>query len=261
MSNNSHLERKATSNGVSLLYIIGTPIGNLEDLSFRALRILKEVDLILCEDTRITKKLLDNYRIKTPVLSYHQHSKLKKVENILQLLKEGRNLALVSDAGTPGISDPGNLLVNEVIKRLVDELRSSPPFAGAQVRDEVKVIPVPGPSAGIAAASISGFSMDKFIFMGFPPAKRKRKKFFEEVIKSKYPVIFYESPHRIIKTLNELNLESEAVWGELEVLVCRELTKKFETIYRGKIKEVIEKINSPAGEKIKGEFVVIVKRK
>ncbi|MBL7150072.1 MAG: 16S rRNA (cytidine(1402)-2'-O)-methyltransferase [Candidatus Pacebacteria bacterium] len=227
---------------MSALYIIGTPIGNLEDLSFRALRILKEVDLILCEDTRVTKKLLDNYGIKAQALSYHQHSKLKKVEEIIQLLKEGKNLALVSDAGTPGISDPGNKLVEEVINRL---------------RDEVKVIPIPGPSAVTAAASISGFPMDKFIFMGFPPTKRKRKKFFEEMINSKYPVIFYESPYRIMKTLKELS----SFVGDREIVVCRELTKKFETTYRGTIKEVIEKINPLAGGKIKGEFVAIVERK
>lgn len=248
---------------MSALYIIGTPIGNLEDLSFRALRILKEVDLILCEDTRVTKKLLDNYGIKTQTLSYHQHSKLKKVEEIIQLLKEGKNLALVSDAGTPGISDPGNKLVEEVINRLVDELRSSPPFAGTQAKDEVKVIPIPGPSAVTAAASISGFPMDKFIFMGFPPTKRKRKKFFEEMINSKYPVIFYESPYRITKTLNELQnlIICYGLIDKLGVVVCRELTKKFETTCRGTIKEVIEKINPPAGGKIKGEFVVIVERK
>lgn len=242
---------------MSALYIIGTPIGNLEDLSFRALRILKEVDLILCEDTRVTKKLLDNYGIKAQALSYHQHSKLKKVEEIIQLLKEGKNLALVSDAGTPGISDPGNKLVEEVINRSVGELCSSPPSAGAQVRDEVKVIPIPGPSAVTAAASISGFPMDKFIFMGFPPTKRKRKKFFEEMINSKYPVIFYESPYRIMKTLKELS----SFVGDREIVVCRELTKKFETTYRGTIKEVIEKINPLAGGKIKGEFVAIVERK
>ena len=246
---------------MSALYIIGSPIGNLEDLSFRALRILKEVDLILCEDTRVTKKLLDHYGIKTQTLSYHQHSKLKKVEEIIQLLKEGKNLALISDAGTPGISDPGNKLVEEVINRSVDELRSSPPFADSQARDEVKVIPIPGPSAVTAAASISGFPMDRFIFMGFPPTKRKRKKFFEEMINSKYPVIFYESPYRIMKSLKELELEAKTYNLKPEIVVCRELTKKFETTYRGTIKEVIEKINPPDGGKIKGEFVVIVERK
>jgi len=172
------------------LYIIGTPIGNLKDITLRALEVLKEVDLILCEDTRVTKKLLEHYQIKKPLLNYHQHSRLKKVNYILELLKQGKNLALVSDAGTPGISDPGNLLVYEAIERL---------------REKVEIIPIPGPSAATAAASISGFPMDKFLFLGFPPTKRKRKKFFEAVVKSKYPVIFYESPYRIIKTLKELS--------------------------------------------------------
>ena len=218
------------------LYIIGTPIGNLKDITLRALEVLKEVDLILCEDTRVTKKLLEHCQIKKPLLSYHQHSKLKKVNYILELLKQGKNLALVSDAGTPGISDPGNLLVYEAIERL---------------REKVEIIPIPGPSAATAAASISGFPMDKFLFLGFPPTKRKRKKFFEAVVKSKYPVIFYESPYRIIKTLKELS----SFIGNREIVVCREVTKKFETIYRGEIEEVIKEIEKDI---IKGEFVIIV---
>jgi len=224
---------------MSTLYIVATPIGNLEDLTFRALRVLKGVDLILCEDTRVTKKLLDHYQIKTPTLSYHQHSKLKKVEYIIQLLKAGKNLALVSDAGTPGISDPGNKLVNAII--------TSPGL----VR---KIVSVPGPSAVTTAASISGFPMDKFIFLGFPPTKRKRKKFFEEVLSSKYPVVFYESPYRILKTLKELSSFTE----NREIVVCRELTKKFETIYRGRIEKVIKEIEK---DQARGEFVVVVEGK
>ena len=238
------------------LYIIGTPIGNLKDITLRALEVLKEVDLILCEDTRVTKKLLEHYQIKKPLLNYHQHSRLKKVNYILELLKQGKNLALVSDAGTPGISDPGNLLVYEAIKRLVKEDRSSSsPFAAARVSDEVKIIPIPGPSAATAAASISGFPMDKFLFLGFPPTKRKRKKFFEAVVKSKYPVIFYESPYRIIKSLRDLQLISKTYNLKPKIVVCRELTKKFETIYRGEIEEVIKEIEKDI---IKGEFVIIV---
>ncbi len=222
-----------------ILYIVATPIGNLEDISKRALRILSEVDLILCEDTRVTKKLLDRYQIKTSTLSYHQHSKLKKIDYILEQLGKGKNLALVSDAGTPGISDPGNKLISLTMERYND----------------LTIIPVPGPSAVTAAVSVSGLPMDKFIFLGFPPVKKKRKKFFEEIINSKYPVIFYESPYRIIKTLTELSNMN----NKLSVVVCRELTKKFETIYRGKIEEAIKEIeNPPAGGKIKGEFVVIV---
>jgi 16S rRNA (cytidine1402-2'-O)-methyltransferase len=228
---------------MSVLYIVATPIGNLEDISLRVLKILKEVDLILCEDTRVTKKLLDHYGIKTPVLSYHQHSKIQKIDYILNLLKEGKNLALVSDAGTPGISDPGNKLISLIVEKV----------------EMVEIVPIPGASAITAAASISGFSMDKFLFLGFPPKKRKRKKFFEEVINSKYPVIFYESPYRIIKTLKELSLAFVQIRGQISensrVVVCRELTKKFETIYRGKIDEVIKEIEK---DKIKGEFVVIV---
>ena len=224
---------------MSILYIVSTPIGNLEDLAKRALRILSEVDLILSEDTRVTKKLLDHYRIKTPVLSYHQHSQLKKVDYILDLLKRGKNLALVSDAGTPGISDPGNKLIEKVVELLDDQIR---------------IVPIPGPSAVTAAASISGFPMDKFIFLGFPPTKRKRKKFFEEITKSKYPLIFYESPYRILKTLEEL----KPLIDNRKIVVCRELTKKFETIYRGKIEEVIKKIKK---DQIKGEFVVIIEGK
>jgi 16S rRNA (cytidine1402-2'-O)-methyltransferase len=147
---------------MSTLYVVATPIGNLEDLTFRALRILKEVDFILCEDTRTTKKLLEHYGIKTQTLSYHQHSRLQKIEYIIQLLERGKNLALVSDAGTPGISDPGNKLIILIVENLKN----------------VKIIPIPGASAGITAASISGFPMEKFVFLGFPPAKKRRKKFF-----------------------------------------------------------------------------------
>jgi 16S rRNA (cytidine1402-2'-O)-methyltransferase len=223
------------------LYIVATPIGNLEDISLRALRILKEVDLILCEDTRVTKKLLDHYQIKKPLLSYHQHSKLQKIDYIISLLKEGKNLALVSDSGTPGVSDPGNKLVEEVINRL---------------REDVKIIPIPGPSALTCAASVSGFPMDKFLFLGFLPKKKKRKEILKEIVKSKYPVIFYESPYRILKTLKELKgIMSNEQRAAKNIVVARELTKKFETIYRGKIDEVIEKIEKSP---LKGEFVVIV---
>ncbi len=219
------------------LNIIATPIGNLKDVTLRTLEVLKEVDLILCEDTRVTKKLLSHYNIRTPVLSYHQYSKLKKINYILDLLKQEKNLALVSDSGTPGISDPGNKLISWIV--------ADPRL------NNVKIIPIPGPAALIAAVSVSGIPMDKFLFLGFLPTKRKRKKFFTKIINSDYPVIFYESPHRILKTLQELNGFSQ----NLEVVVCRELTKKFETIYRGRIEKVIKEINP------KGEFVVIVDNK
>jgi len=228
------------------LYVVASPIGNLEDISQRALRILSEVDLILCEDTRVTKRLLDFYQIKTPTFSYHQHSKLQKIEQIIGFLKKSKNLALISDAGTPGISDPGEKLV----KKAIELLNSS-----------VKIVPIPGPSAVTAAASVSGFPMDKFIFLGFPPVKKKRKKFFEEIINSKYPVIFYESPHRIIKTLEDLYIryfDDRQINAYKNIVVCRELTKKFETIYRGEIEEVIKSIKK---DKIRGEFVVIIGKK
>jgi 16S rRNA (cytidine1402-2'-O)-methyltransferase len=191
----------------------------------------------------VTQKLLNHFEIKTKTLSYHQHSKLKKVEYILDLLKKEQNLALVSDAGTPGISDPGNKLIEGIVNLL---------------NDQVKIISIPGPSALTSAISISGFQTDRFSFLGFPPQKRKRNKFFQEVIDSKYPVIFYESPYRILKTLGEISVLDD----KLSIVVCRELTKKFETIYRGTIKGVIDKLENPkVGEKIKGEFVIIVNSK
>ena len=224
------------------LFIVATPIGNLGDITERALRTLSEVDLILAEDTRVTRKLLEHFKIKTPLVSYHQHTKLQKVDEIIDFLKQGKSLALVSDAGTPGVSDPGNKLIEEV----------------ARVGLSLNIIPIPGASALTAAASISGFPMDSFLFLGFPPAKKKRKKFFNEVVGSPHPVIFYESPYRIIRTLQDLKATYNSSHGnnstEVMVVVCRELTKKFETIYRGKIEDVIKEITP------KGEFVVVVRR-
>ena len=225
---------------MAILYIVATPIGNLEDFSKRGLRILSEVDLILCEDTRQTKKLLEHYNIKTSTLSYHQHSQLQKIDYIINLLGRGKNLALVSDAGTPGISDPGSQLINEAVKTLGSQL---------------KVIPIPGPAAGVAAASVSGFPMNKLLFLGFPPAKNKRKKFFEEIAGSRYPVIFYESPYRIIKTLKELSSFFQELSSSPNIVVCRELTKKFETIYRGSINEVLQQLTK---SEIRGEFAIII---
>jgi len=224
---------------MATLYVVATPIGNLEDLTLRALRILKEVDLILCEDTRRTQKLLNFYQIKKKLLSYHQHSKLKRIEEIIDLLKRGKNLALVSDSGTPSISDPGGKLIEKIFETF---------------GDSVKIVPIPGPSAITSIASISGFPMDKFLFLGFLPKKKKKKEFLEEILKSKYPVIFFESPYRILKTLEEL----EILNPDFKIVVARELTKKFETIYRGKVGEVKEKIKK---DKIKGEFTIVVFKK
>ena len=234
---------------MGILYIIATPIGNLEDISLRALRIFKEVDLILAEDTRTTKKLLIHYQIDKPAISYHQHSRLAKVEYILNQLQKGSKLALVSEAGTPAISDPGGKLVSYLAQKL--------PL--------LKIVPIPGPTALTAGLSVAGLPTDKFIFLGFPPQKKKRNKFFEEALNSKYTVVFYESPHRIAKTLKELELMFQAFRqtsgqadSKFQVVVCRELTKKFETIYRGEINKIIDQMKK---EKIRGEFVVIFGRK
>lgn len=226
---------------MSKLYVVATPIGNLQDVSTRCLDTLKGVDLILAEDTRVTRKLLNHFDIKVPVISYHQHSKVKKVNNIIDHLQRGREIALVSDAGTPGIADPGNKLIEEIIEKL---------------GNKVEIIPIPGPSAATSIASICGFPMDKFLFLGYPPVKRKRNKFFEEVVASKYPVILYESTHRILKTLNELSEISESQNIKILLVVSRELTKKFETTYRGSPQQVIQQLET---DTIKGEFVIVAK--
>lgn len=220
------------------LYIIATPLGNLGDITIRALETLKKVDAILCEDTRRTSKILSAYQINKSLISYHHHSKENKIDQVLSILESGKDLALVSDAGTPGISDPGGLLIERVLKK----------FKGL-----VDIIPIPGPSALITTASVSGFPIDKFYFLGFPPTKRKRSKFFEEVASSKYPVILYESPHRIIKTMREI---LKYVGEEKEAMVGRELTKKFETIYRGTVKDILDDLEKSTP---KGEFVIILK--
>lgn len=216
--------------------MVATPIGNLEDITLRAMRVLKEVDLIACEDTRLTKRLLDHYQITTPTISYHQHSQVGKIDFLISKLKEGKNLALVSDAGTPGISDPGGLLVQ------------------AANREGIKVETIPGPSAVVAALSVSGLPTDRFLFLGFLPHKKGRETLVKEIVESKYTIVFYESVHRIIKALEQL----QAANLNREVVVCRELTKKFETVYRGKVNEVLEKLKPEA---VKGEFVVIVSNK
>jgi 16S rRNA (cytidine1402-2'-O)-methyltransferase len=235
---------------MGILYIVATPIGNLSDITLRAIEVLNNVDLILAEDTRVIRKLLNRFNIEKPVLSYHQHSKLRKINYILNLLKEGKKLALVSDSGTPGISDPGSKLIEEIFES--PKLNLLPNYC-------VKVVPIPGPSALVAAASISGFSMDKFLFLGFPPTKKKRKKFFEKVVTSKYPIVLYESPYRIIKTLKEIKeAQQNCNRKKFRVVVCRELTKLHETIYRGTVEEVLKQLEK---EKTRGEFVVIIENR
>lgn len=219
-----------------VLYIVATPIGNLEDITLRALRVLKEVDLILCEDTRVTKKLLDRYEIQKPLLSYHHHSKLSRVEKIVEHLENGKNLALVSDAGTPGISDPGNELI--VFLRL--NLKN------------VEIVPIPGASALTVLASVAGINMSKFSFLGFPPHKKGRETFFRGVAESKYPIIYFESPHRVLKNLELLSKFKP----DAKLIVGRELTKMFEEIVRGSADEILEYYKNN-GDKVKGEFVII----
>jgi 16S rRNA (cytidine1402-2'-O)-methyltransferase len=222
---------------IGRLYIVATPIGKLEDITLRALRVLKEVDLILCEDTRVTKKLLDRYEIQKPLLSYHHHSKLSRVEKILEHLENGKNLALVSDAGTPGISDPGN--------KLIDELTKAQPSS--------EIIPIPGASAITTLASVAGISMDKFLFLGFPPHKKGRETFFRGLAEAKYPVVYFESPHRFLKNLELL----EKMKPDAKLIVGRELTKMFEEILRGKIGEIRKNWEKKAEKEKRGEFVII----
>lgn len=218
------------------LFIVATPIGNLQDITARALETLRSVDCILCEDTRVTQNLLHHFEIKTPTLSYHHHSGTEKMQEIRSMLEEGKNLALVSDAGTPGISDPGNLLIQFLT---TSELNAA-----------VDVVPIPGVSALTAALSVSGFASDKFVFLGFPPHKNKRQQFFKQVAESEYTVVFFESNHRIKKALDNLSV---VLRPEQKILIARELTKKFETLYRGTLSE-LKAMNISE----KGEFVVVV---
>ena len=216
------------------LYIVATPIGNLSDMTLRALETLKSVDFILCEDTRVTKKLLDHYNIQKPLISYHQHSDYKKDREIKDLLDGEKNLALVTDAGTPGISDPGNMLIAELLK------------------NNVTIVPIPGVSAIATALSICGFPTDKFLFLGFPPHKNKRQKFFKEAVSHEFTTAFYESGHRILKCLKELK---EYADPKCKIMIGRELTKQFETVYRGTIDEIMENMKDE-----RGEFVVIISK-
>ncbi|PIV38533.1 MAG: 16S rRNA (cytidine(1402)-2'-O)-methyltransferase [Candidatus Portnoybacteria bacterium CG02_land_8_20_14_3_00_45_8] len=227
---------------MGILYIIATPIGNLSDITARALEILKEVDLVVCEDTRQTIKLLNHYQIKKPLVSYFQHSKLSKIEYIAEQLRRGKNAALVTDAGTPGISDPGGMLVNKL--------------TGEQAnKEKIRIVPIPGPCAAVAALSVSGFPTDKFLFMGFPPHKKGREKYFKEIAAARRTIVFYESTHRILKALEQL----AALIPQRQIVVAREITKMFETIYRGTAKQILEILNSDKNN-LKGEFVVVVNK-
>ncbi|MCM8785732.1 MAG: 16S rRNA (cytidine(1402)-2'-O)-methyltransferase [Candidatus Omnitrophica bacterium] len=218
-----------------MLYIVATPIGNIKDITLRAIEILNKVDLILCEDTRETGKLLNYYNIKKTLLSYYREIEKKRVKKVIELLKEGKDIALVCDRGTPGISDPAYILLNEAYK------------------NNIKVVSIPGPSALTAAMSISGFPLKRVYFLGFLPRKENEKrKIFKEFKEKDETVIFFESVHRIEKTMSLLN----EIMPENEICVCRELTKIFEEVIRGKVKEVFEIFKK--GKK-KGEFVIIIK--
>jgi len=217
-----------------MLYVVSTPIGNLDDITLRALKILRHVDLIAAEDTRRTRRLLSRFDIHTPLVSYFEHNELKKLDKLLSNMKRGKEIALVSDAGTPGISDPGYRLIQQAIER------------------GIPVIPIPGPSAVIAALSISGLATDSFYFAGFLPRKGgKRRKLLEKLGDLDGTSILYESPHRLMKTLGDL-LE---ICGDRQIVVTRELTKAFEEAIRGSIREVI---NALEGRRIKGEVTIVL---
>lgn len=216
------------------LFVVSTPIGNLEDITLRAIETLKTVDLIAAEDTRHTKILLDRYEIKTPTTSYFEYNKIKKTEYLLKVLQEGRSVALVSDAGTPGISDPGY----KIIRMCID--------------NNITVIPIPGASGFVTALTVSGKPTDKFTFEGFLSNKSARRKNQLKKIKEEgKTAVLYESPHRIQKMLEDI-LE---VYGDVDIVLARELTKKFEELRREKVSASIEHFKS---SKPKGEFIVII---
>lgn len=217
------------------LYIVGTPIGNLEDITLRAITTLKEVDVVLCEDTRVTRKLLTRFEISKPTLSFHEHSDTKKIDSIVERLEAGENFALVTDAGTPGVSDPGNVLVKVV--------RS----AG------MNVVPIPGVSAVATLVSVAGENMSDFAFFSFPPHKKGRQTFFKKLVGADMPSVYFESPHRLLKNLELLS----ELAPERRILIGRELTKMFESMVEGTVIEVKEFFESNPG-KIKGEFTIIL---
>lgn len=218
---------------ISTLYIVSTPIGNLKDITLRALEILKEVNFIACEDTRVTAFLLNHYEIKSELISLNAANESSKLDYILERIKKGESCALVSDAGTPGISDPGARLIS------------------AAVKTGMTVSTIPGASAAIAALTLSGFPTDSFIFEGFIPQKKGRQKILKELAEEKRTIIIYESTYRIEKLLNELN----EYMPKRFIVICRELTKKFEETWRGTPSEIIANLS----EKVtKGEFTVVI---
>ena len=219
-----------------MLYIVATPIGNLEDMTFRAVRTLKEVDYIFAEDTRVTKKLLSHYEIDTVVYRYDEFTKMTQINSIINLVNEGKSVALVTDAGTPCISDPGY----EVVERALKEGK--------------KVSPIPGCSSLVTAASVSGISMRRMAYEGFLPKKKGRQTLLKKLALEERSIVIFESPHRVVRTLQDI----EEYLGVREVAVCREITKMFEEIVRGTTTELIEKFKDRT---IKGEVVMIVKER
>ena len=222
---------------MSKLFVIPTPIGNLADITLRSIEVLKSVDLILAEDTRTSSKLLKHYNVDTAVESFHMHNEHKKLDSIINRLKDDIEIALISDAGTPGISDPGFLLVRECIN------------------NEVEVECLPGPTAFVPALVSSGLPCDRFSFEGFLPVKKGRTKRLKELSAETKTMVFYESPHRILKTLNDLSNYFDV---ESQISVSRELTKLFEETFRGTIKESVEHFEK---NKPKGEFVIVLSPK
>jgi 16S rRNA (cytidine1402-2'-O)-methyltransferase len=218
---------------VSKLFVVATPIGNLSDITYRAVETLKSVDLIVCEDTRVTKILLDHYQISKPLFVINAQNESRKIPELIEKIKEGLNCAFVSDAGTPSISDPGTRVVNAAIK------------------NGIEVIGIPGPSAVTLALSISGLPTDSFVFEGFLPQKKGRRKKLNELASEERTIILYESTYRIEKLLNELN----EFMPDRQIVVARELTKKFEELWRGTASEMLNGFDKKI---TKGEFVVVI---
>ena len=217
-----------------MFYVVGTPIGNLEDLTFRDKKVLEEVDYIFAEDTRVTKRLLSHYEIEKTVYQYHEHNKLHQIQNVINLLKGNKNIALVTDAGTPCISDPGFELVNEILK------------------NDLKVVGIPGASSIITGASISGLDMRRMAYEGFLPKKKGRQTLFNKLKDEDRTIVILESPNRILKTLKDVR----EYLGERYVVITRELTKIYEEIIRGNVSQIIEKLEK---KPIKGEIILFIR--
>ncbi|MGH9531239.1 MAG: 16S rRNA (cytidine(1402)-2'-O)-methyltransferase [Terriglobales bacterium] len=218
-----------------VLYVVATPIGNLEDITLRALRVLKEADLIACEDTRHTRKLLDHYGITTPTISYHEHNEAERAAELVDKLEAGTRIALVSDAGMPGISDPGYRVI------------------ALAIRHKIPVVPIPGPSAVMAALAASGLPTDSFRFAGFLPAKQgQRRKALEQVRDSESTEVFYEAPHRLVECMEDV---VEVLGPERPVVIAREITKLHEEFLRGPAAEVLAAVRA---QTVRGEITVLI---